>query len=69
MIKKDKILAEAREIEYKIQMCRKMINEMCDDLDKEDNFERKEMILQTIKSAMKDFNSLIEMHYNKLEEL
>ena len=69
MIKKDEILNEARTIEKRFKALWGIINDMCNELDKEEDFEKKEIILQAIKLNIKDLNSLELLHEEKLNEL
>jgi len=69
MIKQDKILKEAKAVEIQFKKLKAVIYEMCAELEEEKNPEKKEIILQAVKSSMVDLDALRERHEEKMKEL
>mgnify|MGYP006883055942 CR=1 FL=1 len=69
MIKQDKILKEAKAIEIQFKKLKSVIYEMCAELEEEKNPEKKEIILQAIKSSVIDLDALKEKHEEKMKEI
>jgi len=69
MIKQDKILKEAKAVEIQFKKLKAVIYEMCAELEEEKNPEKKEIILQAIKSSVIDLDALKEKHEEKMKEI
>jgi len=69
MIKQDKILKEAKAVEIQFKKLKAVIYEMCAELEDEKNPEKKEIILQAIKSSVIDLDALKEKHEEKMKEI
>lgn len=62
MIKQDKILHEAREVEAQFKKLRAVIYQMCEDMDQEQDVLKKESMCKAIKVSMSDLDRLREKH-------
>jgi|TARA_R110000851_G_scaffold85152_1_gene185277 H2-forming N5,N10-methylenetetrahydromethanopterin dehydrogenase-like enzyme len=69
MIRKDKILKSARNLEKEIISLRDLILEMCDDLDKEETIEKKEIIHLAVVKSIEDLNKLSYNHSELINQL
>ena len=69
MIKQDKILKEAKAVEIQFKKLKAVIYEMCAELEDEKNPEKKEIILQAIKSSVIDLDALKEKHEEKMKKI
>ncbi len=69
MIKQDKILKEAKLVEMELKKIINSIYQMCDDLEKENDIKKSEIIYQAINKSIKDVHFLREKHKEKMNEL
>jgi hypothetical protein len=69
MIKQDKILKEAKLVEIELKKIIDSIYQMCDDLEKENDIKKSEIIYQAINNSIKDVQFLRRKHKEKMDEL
>jgi len=69
MIGKDKTLKEARLVDVEFNKLKEVILQMCFELDKEETFEKKEIIRIAISRSIKDLEELKDRHQKLINEL
>ena len=69
MTRKDNILKEARVLNGEFNKIKSMIYEMCDDLEKEKSFNKKEAIKIAIKKSVDQLEEVKDQHHELLKKL